>query len=429
MAKSLDLHFDVFQVLEEEYISLYGHLEQETKTFLRDRQVTSALDWNFHQGHIRNWENFKRHLQEPNLNLPSNLKTALDEEEVSDWRDEEQAVVSLNRILQRQIYDMQEWRHIKLRETTEKLCELYRQENGSQISIGDLKRLNRFLLEDLFSKQLEKVSEIRLAAIYQRRHDKEPAALCLSGGGIRSGTFALGLLQGLARHNLLTKFDYLSTVSGGGYIGAWLTGWIHRHSGAEKGLAGVTSSLTNVRPESKIDPEPPALRYLRENSNFLTPEVGLMSADTWTFLAIYVRNLLLNWSVLIPLILGVLLIPRFSVAAVLAQPSQPSVRRFVLWLGFISASWAIAYIAFSRPGLRTRLIEANPRWKERMGQRGFLKYCLVPLALAAVTLTSYWAWTPSEKKWWQFLAFGLVTSAFGLLWSSVVLRFWRRKRV
>ena len=188
-------------------------------------------------------------------------------------------------------------------------------------------------------------------------------------------------------------------------------------------------SLKNVQPESKIDPEPPALRYLRENSNFLTPEVGLMSADTWTFLAIYVRNLLLNWSVLIPLLLGVLLIPRFSVAAVLAQPSQPSIRRLVLWLGFISASWAIAYIAFSRPGLRTRLIEANPRWKERMGQRGFLKYCLAPLALAAITLTSYWAWTPSQKKWWQFLLFGLATSLLGLLWSSFVLRSWRRKRV
>ncbi|MDX6303281.1 MAG: hypothetical protein QOI77_250, partial [Blastocatellia bacterium] len=43
------------------------------------------------------------------------------------------------------------------------------------------------------------------------------SALCLSGGGIRSATFNLGLLQGLARHELLSKFDYLSTVSGGGF--------------------------------------------------------------------------------------------------------------------------------------------------------------------------------------------------------------------
>ncbi|MDQ3257636.1 MAG: patatin-like phospholipase family protein, partial [Acidobacteriota bacterium] len=54
------------------------------------------------------------------------------------------------------------------------------------------------------------------------------SALCLSGGGIRSATFNLGILQGLARHGLLEKFDYLSTVSGGGFIGSWLTAWMHR---------------------------------------------------------------------------------------------------------------------------------------------------------------------------------------------------------
>ena len=44
--------------------------------------------------------------------------------------------------------------------------------------------------------------------------------LALSGGGIRSATFCLGLLRGLARNGVLKRFDYLSTVSGGGYIGA-----------------------------------------------------------------------------------------------------------------------------------------------------------------------------------------------------------------
>lgn len=42
------------------------------------------------------------------------------------------------------------------------------------------------------------------------------AALCFSGGGIRSATFNLGVLQGLARLGLLRRFDYLSSVSGGG---------------------------------------------------------------------------------------------------------------------------------------------------------------------------------------------------------------------
>ena len=44
--------------------------------------------------------------------------------------------------------------------------------------------------------------------------------LALSGGGIRSATFCLGLLRGLAQRGVLRRFDYLSTVSGGGYIGA-----------------------------------------------------------------------------------------------------------------------------------------------------------------------------------------------------------------
>src|SRR5689334_17613046 len=39
--------------------------------------------------------------------------------------------------------------------------------------------------------------------------------LSLSGGGIRSATFNLGVLQTLARLKLLHRVDYLSTVSGG----------------------------------------------------------------------------------------------------------------------------------------------------------------------------------------------------------------------
>jgi hypothetical protein len=46
--------------------------------------------------------------------------------------------------------------------------------------------------------------------------------LALSGGGIRSATFSLGVLQSLAKRQLLQRVDYLSTVSGGGYIGCFL---------------------------------------------------------------------------------------------------------------------------------------------------------------------------------------------------------------
>ena len=60
------------------------------------------------------------------------------------------------------------------------------------------------------------------------------SGLALSGGGIRSATFALGLVQALAGAGLLGRFDYLSTVSGGGYTGAALT-WLRKNGG---GLGG-----------------------------------------------------------------------------------------------------------------------------------------------------------------------------------------------
>ncbi len=47
--------------------------------------------------------------------------------------------------------------------------------------------------------------------------------LALSGGGMRSATINLGVLQALARRGVLPRFDYLSTVSGGGYIGSALS--------------------------------------------------------------------------------------------------------------------------------------------------------------------------------------------------------------
>ena len=53
--------------------------------------------------------------------------------------------------------------------------------------------------------------------------------LAFSGGGIRSATFNLGVLQGLAGVSLLTEIDYLSTVSGGGYIGSWFISLIKKN--------------------------------------------------------------------------------------------------------------------------------------------------------------------------------------------------------
>src|SRR5687768_3869926 len=83
--------------------------------------------------------------------------------------------------------------------------------------------------------------EQRLAYVYEKIHQRgNRTALCISGGGIRSATFGLGVIQGLASAGILKKFDYLSTVSGGGFIGSWLSSWIRRHP---EGVAGVERDL------------------------------------------------------------------------------------------------------------------------------------------------------------------------------------------
>ena len=89
---------------------------------------------------------------------------------------------------------------------------------GPEVKGEDLHRLNRLILEAAFPREVRKIYDLRLAAIH-RRLPADRSALCLSGGGIRSAVFSLGVLQGLARCRLLGKFDYLSTVSGGGYMG------------------------------------------------------------------------------------------------------------------------------------------------------------------------------------------------------------------
>ena len=55
--------------------------------------------------------------------------------------------------------------------------------------------------------------------------------LSLSGGGVRSASFCLGVLQALDCTSALKRVDYLSTVSGGGYIGSTLSAAMSRDRG------------------------------------------------------------------------------------------------------------------------------------------------------------------------------------------------------
>jgi hypothetical protein len=106
--------------------------------------------------------------------------------------------------------------------------------------------------------------------------------IALSGGGIRSATFNLGLLQGLESYGLLRCFDYISTVSGGGYIGSFWTAWRKRHGGANR-FPSVDTTRSHAHVASLSEPAP--IRRLREYGNFLNPRLGILSFDTGRIVA------------------------------------------------------------------------------------------------------------------------------------------------
>ena len=291
--------------------------------------------------------------------------------------------------------------------------EKWRTQNPS----GDeLLHLNRLRLESLFQRSLTRLYDRRLEALYRNIHQRDQAALCLSGGGIRSATFALGVLQGLAHHNLLNNFHYLSTVSGGGYIGSWLSGWISHH---RNGIQGVSQELQQTG-VSKLDPEPPAIHHLRAYSNYLTPQLGLFSGDTWALVGTYARNVTMNLWVQVPLLLAAVLLPRIIVAALYQMRGGLITARLFLLAATVCGTFGIAYLTLRRPSVER--IDApraeSDAARKMQGQRWFFLLSLVPLFATALFLVLYWAEAVAQQtefSIWDFALFGLFMQAGGLL--------------
>ncbi|MGI9105486.1 MAG: hypothetical protein ACR2G4_04470 [Pyrinomonadaceae bacterium] len=464
MPTSPDIPLHLYQVLEEEYLNLHGELSFEEEINLHDQTITARLDWQFHSGHLKapakladklgRESEIAKHLRTVSPQLKQFLAEYGEAQKSAHLESAFNGLLlAFNELLEQTIYSPEAFKYVPLKESTRKLVELY--EKAADKPAGALAHLNRLLLEEVFPNEVVAISDIRLTAMYQRLHREKQAAICLSGGGIRSGTFALGLLQRLAHFNLLKEFHYLSTVSGGGYIGSWLTAWLHRHP---EGMTGVTRDMKNLPPRSKIDPDALAIRHLREFSNFLTPKVGFLTADTWAFIAIYLRNLFLNWLVLIPLLIVVLALPRLYVALTLGQSDF---QRLIAWMtgGSVSSrliTWitggpvinarhvflvlggallvlALTYLNLNRPTVSEQLIERSPFWRKRRKQGSFLRWCLLPLVCAAICLTTYWAWsrqaqsqdTASRIK--LFIAFGAAIPFLAFVFYSFVLKRYQPK--
>src|SRR5215510_15079704 len=195
--------------------------------------------------------------------------------------------------------------------------------------------------------------------LYRSLNGLNSSALCLSGGGIRSAAFALGIMQSLAahprqpngdpvdkpQHSLLAQFHYLSTVSGGGYIGSWLSAWLARAN-----FRTVWSALVG-RPAG-ADTEPAPIAWLRSYSNYLTPQLGLMSADAWSIAAVYLRNLVLNWLVILPVLCGGILLLKLMVVVLtgfsyMNHALRP--RLILVGIGVVFLLIALRYVTRHRP--------------------------------------------------------------------------------
>ena len=241
-------------------------------------------------------------------------------------------------------------------------------------------------LDDRIADDLDKV----IAAL----HKKDRSALCISGGGIRSATFALGVIQGLANlgkdaaNSVLAEIDYLSTVSGGGYVGSWLSAWSERQGGIES----VIKELREP-PVDKLAPEPQPVCHLRDYSNFLTPRLGLLSADTWTFFGTYFRNLVLTLLVLVPLFIGTLALPRLFVSLIVNAPYLGQAIRII---AVVLLTWALGFLAFTRPARKAapkEWLPAESSWREWLYTNGaFQILALLPFCIVAVDLVIGHAW-------------------------------------
>lgn len=293
-------------------------------------------------------------------------------------------------------------------------------------------------------------------------HQAKLSGLAFSGGGLRSATFNLGVLQGLARLGILKRFDYFSTVSGGGYIGAWFAAWIRRQIDDQNGQnqqqpearigvfrrlfqfyvapirAIIRASFSRTAESGKTGageassdgpdeiaqhrykeglkqvceglgenaqaerPEPSSIAHLREFSNYLTPHRGIWSTDAWTLGVAYVRNLVLTLSVLIGAMTAGVLLARGTMISYGLILNTFSRGRLWLLYGAYTATLMGAAFFISRELQRCRSYSGK--------QRG-LEECPPGAARGAVLLTIVSLWLGTAVLWQfrnLFLAEGLV---------------------
>jgi Patatin-like phospholipase len=280
-----------------------------------------------------------------------------------------------------------------------------------------------------FPDMLERAEQVLIALRREKAMPTERGlpvmGIALSGGGIRSATFSLGVLQGLAKLGLLKSFDYLSTVSGGGYIGGFLGALYCRPGIHGRPPTSVEVEEGLAAPEAPPSPGPNAIyrsvRWLRENGRYLTPGG---SGDRVRAAGVMLRNFLAVHVVMGLLWLFLLLALDGLVSQVLkAEPiaTDWSVLKLQVYL----SPWAGSPLLLFAAGL---ILFGWAYWLIPQGQAKGRFYFAWPV-WGVLTL---WLWvgigyvfqpeTPRLDSLWLFLRLLSFTAAGALLLASPYLR-------
>lgn len=166
------------------------------------------------------------------------------------------------------------------------------------------------------------------AATATEVHDA--VGLAISGGGIRSATFALGVTQVMARRGVLKDVDVMSTVSGGGYLGSFITSVLN-DSDQQVGLQpDKLPFVTTGQVESHV------VRHLRNHSKYLS-EGGYATLALMGFSAAY--GVLMSLLLVAPLLLFLA-----AVAVYFFNVSGP-VSNASVYQGMIRGTWGLLAVA------------------------------------------------------------------------------------
>lgn len=266
--------------------------------------------------------------------------------------------------------------------------------------------------------------------------------LSLSGGGVRSATFCLGVLQALMGKDRMRRFDYMSTVSGGGYIGSCLSSLLSNRT--DTGVEPHNSPFNGLRElDDYKDPSETELsvrhqiHHLRTHGEYLVPRSGILSRDVQRALGSSLSGVghtlglfALAFLVLVAtthLILTSVDLDLSRLAPAVQLESIPGGEGLLGRLDYVQAVLGAWYRDRLVPPLMDSFLEAIRYWELLLGMSGLgILWCVVWLmrgtslahsfrsteVLPGVTTRA--GWTPEEERESKFVR------SFNL-WSVVVV--------